>query len=144
MSTKKSKGVPFCVPFNDARELPQAPKAVRIKPAAEQTNVRLRNLLGAVITKATKSAACQVRDVEEVAQSWLSQEPAPARTGDQIVYKAIEYRKHGEHCRQAMFKHDPNSYSGADEVQVVVVNMEIAKAQALAKLDGVDRLVLGL
>lgn len=154
MSKKKSKGdlgdrlteaVRRRRGFEEGGKIPPMCKVVRV-PAPPGYKNPLREVEELRKELESKQARIQELEIALVNATHRINEstPPPARTGDQIVYKAIEYRKHGEHCRQAMFKHDPNSYSGADEVQVVVVNMEIAKAQALAKLDGVDRLVLGL
>lgn len=72
---------------------------------------------------------------------------APAkRTGDQIVYKVMIYTSKGADCDCACFERDDigNIDSDLCEVFPVVVNMEDARMTALAKLDGLDRLVLGL
>ncbi len=75
-----------------------------------------------------------------------SAEGAPeVRTGDQIVYQCITYDKNGPHIVAAGFK--PADAEAPDEpfdFKKTVVDMEDARNAALAKLDALDRLVLGL
>lgn len=72
----------------------------------------------------------------------------PERIGDQIIYLVVTYNKDGAHTQNAAWNLQRatdlcDRYYGA-EIISQVVNMEQAREQALAKLDGLDRLVLGL
>ena len=75
--------------------------------------------------------------------------PVQERTGDQIVYHVVAYSAEGKETIEADYdlktahewlkSNDTNA-----EIIPGVVNVERARLVALAKLDGLDRLVLGL
>ncbi len=71
------------------------------------------------------------------------------RTGDVIVYTAQStlHKNHGLILKAAYSRETLNSESIEDEwfqTIPIVIDFEDARARALEKLDGLDRLVLGL
>lgn len=164
MSKKTDKIIKLLKSSNEARNtkrdtaqpLPSARKAVRktlgqiedecrkaaFKKAHKESE-DLRYLLAAVLMKAGVLPASS-GDTEQAAQEYINAVSAPARTGDQIVYKALDYSPDGARCIRAGWSILEAAHIGARDVVPVVIHVQTARAQALAKLDGVDRLVLGL
>ncbi len=89
-----------------------------------------------VVRKATGRNSFE--DAQQEALNYLTATAAP-RAGDQIIYKDMVYDADGAYCRKASFTKDD-----IFKPVSVVLNYEAARFRALAKLDGVDKLVLGL
>lgn len=144
MRTKKSKGIPF----NDylhGKKRTQS-NAVRIKPLKTASGLiieELKKTLAKVIAKATGGTS-NFEDPQVAAMVYLNAVPAQARTGDQIVYKALDYGQDGTRCIRAGWSNLEAAHIGARDVVPVVIHIETARGTALRKLDGVDRLILGL